>query len=245
MERTPRLSVPVDAHSDPLLELQPEGLASNDASWQERKRSDFRIVVLEAVVDCLAEHGYAATTTELVAARARVSRGTMLHRFPTRQSLIEAATDFAFFRRMKNFLEAVRALSEEERVDRNLGIQVSWRQFFTREYRAYLELHIAAKTDPELRAYFIPRAKLYDKLWRREAAKAFPEWGKAPEVIDRACEFVRATLEGLALNSDIWDNPEHQETLLQFVADMAIGLREKQLKLQPKSRARAPRPQST
>lgn len=242
MTKASRSSVTMNDPVNPLAELQPEGLASDDASWQERKRSDFRIAVLEAVIDCLAEHGYSATTTELVAAKARVSRGTMLHRFPTRQSLIEAATEYAFFRRMQNFLNGVHALSEEERVNQNLGIHVSWRQYFTREYRAHLELHIAAKTDAELRRVFIPRAKLYDQIWRREVAKAFPEWGKDTELLDRTCEFVRATLEGVALNSDIWDDPDHLETLVQFVADTALALRDKKLKFRRKPRAKAAKP---
>lgn len=242
MTKVPRKRATPTDPGNPLAELQPEGLAPDDASWQERKRSDFRIAVLDAVIDCLAEHGYSATTTELVATRARVSRGTMLHRFPTRQSLIEAATEYAFFRRMQNFLSGVHALSEQERIDRNLGIQVSWRQYFTREYRAHLELHVAAKTDADLRRVFIPRAKLYDQIWRREVAKAFPEWGKDSELLDRTGEFVRAALEGIALNSDIWDDPEHLETLLQFVADTALALRERKLGFRARSIPQTTRP---
>jgi len=225
-----------------LEELQPEGLTDHaDATWQERKRSDFRVVVLEAVIDCLAEHGYAKTTTELVAAKARVPRGTMLHWFPNRLALIEATIDYAFFRRMENFLDKLAELTEEERVTLNLGIQVSWRQYFTKEYRAYLELHIAARTDPELRVVFFPRAKRYDAVWRREVARAMPEWSKDMETLDRAGEFVRATLEGLALNSDVWDDTGHQETLIAFVSKLALAIREKELTFPKKARQRAVR----
>jgi AcrR family transcriptional regulator len=230
MRRTSPDKSPEPGVGTALTALKPEGLVSADASWQERKRSEFRVVVLEAVVDCLAEHGYARTTTEMVAAKARVSRGTMLHRFPTRQSLIEAAIDYAFFRRMQDFLAAIEALTEEQRVQQNLGITLSARQYFTREYRAYLELHIAARTDAELRAFFLPRARQYDEIWHREVGKAFPEWGHNGELIKLSCEFVRSSLEGLALNKDVWDSPERYDTLVQFVADTAIALREGKLK---------------
>lgn len=217
-------------YEHPLVELEPEGFASADASWQERKKSDFRIAVLDAVITCLAEHGYARTTTELVAATARVSRGTMLHRFPTRQDLIEAAIDYAFFRRMENFLRDIGGLTDEQRVDQNLGIRVSWGHYFSKEYRAYLELHVAARTDEDLGRVFIPRAKRYDTIWRREVGRAFPEWGHDAELLDRACEFARATVEGLALNADIWDNAEHQQVMLQFVAETLVSLRDGKLK---------------
>jgi AcrR family transcriptional regulator len=221
-----------------LHELEPEGLAPADESWQERKRSEFRVVVLEAVITCLAESGYAKTTTELIAAKARVSRGTMLHRFPSRQALIEAAIEYAFFKRMQNLVVALNALTEEERVQQNLGIVRSWEQYSTTAYRAYLELHIASKTDADLRKIFVPRAKLYDRIWRREIFRVFPEWSKDKETLDRCSEFVRAALEGLALNADIWDDPEHQELIIQLVADTAVALRDKSLALRklPKPR---------
>jgi AcrR family transcriptional regulator len=228
----------IDAKSA-LSELEPEGLAPADESWQERKRSEFRVVVLEAVITCLAESGYAKTTTELIAAKARVSRGTMLHRFPTRQALIEAAIEYAFFKRMQNLVAALNALTEEERIQQNLGIVRSWEQYSTTAYRAYLELHIASKTDADLRKIFVPRAKLYDRIWRREIFRVFPEWSKDKETLDRCSEFVRAALEGLALNADVWDDPEHQELIIQLVADTAVALRDKSLTLRklPKSRS--------
>jgi AcrR family transcriptional regulator len=228
----------IDAKSA-LNELEPEGLAPADESWQERKRSEFRIAVLEAVITCLAENGYANTTTELVAAKARVSRGTMLHRFPTRQALIEAAIEYAFFKRMQNLLTALNALTEEERVRQNLGIARSWEQYSTIAYRAYLELHIAAKTDAELRRVFIPRAKLYDRIWRREIFKMFPEWSKDKETLDRCSEFVRGALEGLALNSDVWDDPEHLQIVIQLVSDTAIALRDKTLKFRKPAKVKS------
>lgn len=214
-----------------LAELEPEGLTPADESWQERKRSEFRVTVLEAVITCLAEDGYANTTTERVAARARVSRGTMLHRFPSRQALIEAAIEYAFFKRMQNFIADLNTLSEEERVLQNLGVMRSWEQYFSTAYRAYLELHIAAKTDEGLRKVFLPRAKLYDRIWRREVFRVFPEWSKDKETLDRCSEFVRAALEGLALNSDIWDDPDQLQVIVQLVSDTAIALRDKTLKL--------------
>ena len=224
-----------------LAELEPEGLAAADASWQERKRADFRMTVLDAVITCLAEHGYARTTSELVAATARVSRGTMIHRFPTKQDLIVAAIDYAFFRRMENYLRDIGSLTDEERINQNLGISVSWKHYFTKEYKAYLELHVAARTDKELREIFIPRAKRYDRIWRREVARAFPEWAKDKDLLDRSGEFVRATLEGLALNSDIWDNAEHQAALLNFVTSTLIMIRDKKLEFpRPKKAAKNP-----
>ncbi|MEN5364163.1 TetR/AcrR family transcriptional regulator [Brevundimonas intermedia] len=45
-------------------------------------------MLLDAAVQCLFDHGYAATTTMLVAKTAGVSRGAMLHQFPTKHDLM-------------------------------------------------------------------------------------------------------------------------------------------------------------
>ncbi len=158
----------------------------------------------------------------------------MLHRFPTRRALIEAAIEYAFFRRMQNVLAEVKKLTDDQRINQGLGIRIIWGQYATREYRAYLELHVAAKTDPDLREAFVPRAKLYDEIWRREVGGAFPEWvATGSETLDRVSVFVRATLEGLALNSDVWDSPELTEPLLQLLGNVARMIRDHRLLLTP------------
>src|SRR5262245_17466263 len=46
--------------------------------------------LIQAAIDSLYEEGYSATTTISVAKRARVSRGAMLHQFPTRVAMLLA-----------------------------------------------------------------------------------------------------------------------------------------------------------
>ena len=52
-----------------------------------------RARVLNATIEQLAEQGYAATTTVEVAERAGVSRGALVHHFPTRSDLVLSALD--------------------------------------------------------------------------------------------------------------------------------------------------------
>jgi len=50
---------------------------------QEERRASTRARLLDATVECLVDHGYAATTTTVIAERAGVSRGAQLHHYPT------------------------------------------------------------------------------------------------------------------------------------------------------------------
>src|SRR5262245_5248316 len=49
--------------------------------------------LIEAALKTLCEAGYSATTTDLVARRAHVSRGAMLHHFRTRVDLMAAVAE--------------------------------------------------------------------------------------------------------------------------------------------------------
>ncbi|MEM8920951.1 MAG: helix-turn-helix domain-containing protein, partial [Pseudomonadota bacterium] len=70
-----------------LEKMHPNGASSSEAGWQERKSGQTRLALLDAAVKCLSMSGYARTTTQLVAASAKISRGAMLHHYATKADL--------------------------------------------------------------------------------------------------------------------------------------------------------------
>src|SRR5215204_4657125 len=66
------------------------GAAPLPRSRSERT-ADSRALILDAAVACLVESGYAGASTLAVQARAGVSRGRLLHHFPSRAELLVAA----------------------------------------------------------------------------------------------------------------------------------------------------------
>ena len=231
--------------AEALAIFEPEGMPRSDAGLQERRSAETRTAILEAAITCLAEHGYAKTTTLLVSSMARASRGAMLHHYPTRQALIESTIEYAFYKRMKNFIRSIEALTEEERVRENRGLYMELSNFQTPEYKAYLELHIASRTDDELRDIFLPRARKYDQVWRSEVLRAFPEWQDKGPAFDRACELTRSLLEGLLINRDIWDDPAGEDGVIRILNMTLQMLRKGEIAIpepeKPKAKAkRAP-----
>ena len=59
---------------------------------REERTATSRARILEAAVACLVESGYAGATTLRIQARAGVSRGRLLHHFPSRDQLLVAAS---------------------------------------------------------------------------------------------------------------------------------------------------------
>ncbi|MBV9041127.1 MAG: TetR family transcriptional regulator [Acidimicrobiia bacterium] len=121
----------------------------------EERSARTRAKVLDATIECLLELGYAGTTTTLISERAGVSRGAQLHHFPTKGELVAAAVEH-LAQRLGDALqeEAASLPSDGDRV--TAAIDLLWSRFSTPLFAAWLELWVAARTDPELAATVRP-----------------------------------------------------------------------------------------
>lgn len=189
-----------------LAAMRPTPLADEPVRWQQRKSAQTRLKMLEAAVDCLVSGGYAGLTTAQVAERAAVSRGAMHHHFATRIELVAAVVDHIFYQRIRLFLDdylaAMAQRGDEELID--LATQAHWRSVQTREYAAYLELAVAARTDPELNAAFEPAARRYDEVWTAEMIESFPQWRDQWNAMKLGSDFAIAVHSGLLLHRPVF-----------------------------------------
>ena len=105
--------------------------------------------ILRATVECLLAEGYAATTTTMVAHRARVSRGAFLHHFRIKEDLVLAAVEHLFDLRQAEFRAAFAHVPEN--ADRPAAaLDLLWRMIGGDTFYAWLELAIAGRTDARL-----------------------------------------------------------------------------------------------
>ena len=61
---------------------------------QAERTAETTAKLLDATADCLVERGYAGTSTVEVCRRAGVSRGALVHHFPSKDDLVAAAVHF-------------------------------------------------------------------------------------------------------------------------------------------------------
>ncbi|WP_238421111.1 TetR/AcrR family transcriptional regulator [Gordonia sp. 'Campus'] len=115
---------------------------------QAERTASTRALILDAAVDALVDVGYAATTTQEVNRRAGVSRGALLHHFPTRESLVVAAVGHLVDRRLQEMLSRPRTGDE--------GLEILIEAFSGPLFDAALELWVAARCDVGLRTAIIP-----------------------------------------------------------------------------------------
>lgn len=115
---------------------------------QAQRSALTRAKALDATVEALIEIGYARTTTHEVARRSGLSRGALLHQFPTREALVVAAVEHLVERRLAEILATPRTATD--------GPEILLEVFDGPLFYAALELWVAARTDPGLRTAMTP-----------------------------------------------------------------------------------------
>jgi AcrR family transcriptional regulator len=111
--------------------------------------------LIDATIAILYEKGYAATSTTLVAQQAGVSRGAMLHHFPTKVHLMAAAVYAIYASDIAAYQATLNAVGDShDRLYRL--IDTAWSCFRSPGGIAQTEIWMAARSDPDLAAAVIP-----------------------------------------------------------------------------------------
>ena len=178
---------------------KPLEVADNrDKTWQQTKSEKTRAAILEAALACFYDLGYGATTTEKVAKRAGVSRGAMLHHFPSRLHLVREAVRCLYLKRLQLFEEQELKVNEgAEHTRISEGIDAYWQQLHSPLFTVFHELRVAARTDDDLqKAMAIDHQKL-DESWAKVAVSLFPDLAQS-EDFETANLLTVFLLEGMA-----------------------------------------------
>lgn len=108
-----------------------------------------RRALIAACIACLYERGYAATSIETVMAKAGISRGSVLHQFPTRLALMAATIEAAMQGMIEDTRARYEAVTEPVEKLRRMS-QLFWETQQIPEGIAVTEALLAARWDPEL-----------------------------------------------------------------------------------------------
>lgn len=122
---------------------------------QEDRSAATRARLLESAIQSLYTRGYAATTTMVVAEDAGVSRGAMLHQFPTRVELMLYVFQGVYEADIRAYVtELDKHADSGERLRVLIGL--AWERLSSPSGIAVLELMIGARSDPELASRLEP-----------------------------------------------------------------------------------------
>ena len=166
-----------------------------------------RHLILEATLSCIAEEGYAQTSTVRVCERSGTSRGSLLHQFSTRAELMATAVAYLFERLTAAYVDAFAGIQPEAIHGVARRIEVAGKllraAYADPRLPAVLDIYAAALTDAELMAALRPVAARHRQTVREIARKLFPKTVTSKRA-GRRLEVVLDALQGLAFRSVVY-----------------------------------------
>ena len=170
----------------------------NGRRSQGERSAATRERLLEATFDCLVERGYGRTSTPEILKRCGMSRGAMLHHYPTKTDLVTAAVDYVLQRQLGEFQSAFRDLSED--ADRaSTAIEMLWRSMSGPSYYAWLELVMASRHDEVLREKIREVTARFGEYVIRIYEESFPRTGRLDDFYTSIPPFAFAVINGMAI----------------------------------------------
>lgn len=165
---------------------------------QEERRASTRNILLEATLTCLGRDGYAQTSISSINAEAGVSRGALLHHYPTKNDLIAAAIVYFYRQRLERFKTQLLG-ADTEKLSLEDRLRVLQEDFET-WYPTASEIDVVMRTNEEIAqkqellsaADNEPMAREYEQLFPEFAATENPR-----DLIGITCYLMR----GLASES--------------------------------------------
>jgi AcrR family transcriptional regulator len=188
------------------------------AGWQAQKSASTRLLIVEAAIKCFVDLGYARTTTTAIAKRAKLSRGAMLHHFPSKMSIVKAAVDYLHAKRLRAFRKA---MAEEPPGGDHVrqGVQSYWAHVKHPWFVAFFEMAVAARTDKKLAAILFPAQEAFEREWYETSFELFPEWKRKGENFGLGFDLSRYVMEGMAISLLTHKETDRDKRVLSYLEE--------------------------
>ncbi|HEY9092939.1 TetR/AcrR family transcriptional regulator, partial [Parasphingorhabdus sp.] len=139
---------------------------------QAAKSEAMRQQLLQTSVACFANMPYSEVSAVLIAERAGVSRGGMQYHFPTRLDMLQATVRYLHARRLEIFRNDLNSVPDGVHPVDHM-VDSHWRNLNEAEFRAYQELVLAGRSEPELHKLLTSSYRAFINEWHEIAHSKF------------------------------------------------------------------------
>ena len=195
--------------------------SGEDISWQAQKSAMTRDRILDAAINCFVELGYTNVTTAKVASAAGVSRGAMLHHFPSKTELIQAAVEYLHDKLLEDYTRRVAGIPAvlKGKKRRRAGLDAYWEHLTGDLFVVYHELCVASRTDPELKSILENSQLLFEEHVRESNTNLFAEWKDRGDRFLLAMDVTKFMMEGMAAGQLMTQREARVKRLLSYLSD--------------------------
>jgi AcrR family transcriptional regulator len=167
---------------------------------QAERSASTRTALLDATIECLAQDGYANTTTRAIAGRAAVTPGALQHHFAGKSQLVGETTRHLLVRFAQDMVAQGEPSGGSDRERNETLLDRMWELHRGPLFQAALELLVAARTDPDLRGYQLAAQQEIAQWIELAGPLLYPNLAGRPGFMELVMTG-QATMRGLAMLS--------------------------------------------
>ena len=203
---------------------RPRRAATVERRTQAERSAETQRKLIDAAIAVLHRVGYGATTTGLIADEAGVSRGAMLHQYPTKVDMMLAVVADVYDRETKEY----RRLGAEAPTPRDRFYQfpdMMWDVLTRPSAMAVLEIMMGSRSDPELASRLGPLQRWIEQASRATVEQALREGGfpDLPEANAMRRLFV-AAVRGLSIDLMLLEDREELDQAIKLLKRLLQAL---------------------
>ncbi|MBN9738858.1 MULTISPECIES: TetR/AcrR family transcriptional regulator [unclassified Pseudonocardia] len=194
-----------------------------------QRSEDSRARILDAAVACLIDGGYSGATTLTIQSAADVSRGRLLHHFPSRDRLLVAAAQHLAVKRVADTEDRVRRVVEEnppadafDRADR--VIELLWESFSEPHFWASIELWTAARANGEIADALRPEERRLGAAIRASMARMFGDELASRPRFKQVRDLLLTSMRGAAMTYTFDPRDPRDDSMLAQWKDLVRAL---------------------
>jgi len=178
---------------------RPPRRAGGARRTQAERSAETQRKLIDAAIAVLHRVGYAAATSALIAEEAGVSRGAMLHQYPTKVDLMLTVVSDVYQRETQEYRR--RGASAPSARERFFQFpEMMWDVLTRPSAIAVLEIMVGSRSDPELAARLAPLKKQIDATSRATVEQVLKEAGLPFRDVDPVRRLFVAAVRGLSID---------------------------------------------
>ncbi|MFT6779469.1 MAG: AcrR family transcriptional regulator [Paraglaciecola sp.] len=181
----------------------------------ELRSARMREKILSATLDCIQEIGFKNSSTPEICRKAGVSRGALLHHFPTKEVLIANAVEKLLKEEIQDLYRIGDAYSHHELTIEDF-VDNLWERFSGRLFMITIDFLSSARTDEKLRKAIVPVSLDFhtslNKLWLR----FFKHPNMSADQVQLLLNTTLCLMRGMGVQTIIRNDPEYYDHMRNY-----------------------------
>lgn len=182
----------------------------------QAERSERTIgLILTATLDSIYELGFVKLSTNEVARRAGISRGAMLHHFPTKEALISAAVEKLLDEEILQVRLMAGAYQKKELTLEDF-VDFLWERFSGRLFMITIDYLSVARTDDAIRAAIQPVSLQFNKSLNEIWTQFFLRKDKSAHDVEVLLNTTLCLMRGMGVQTIVRKDKDYFNAIIRF-----------------------------